>query len=273
MARKGCERLRNGDGRGLKEDYDVQTWNTLVELGYAPTPMSGQPAAFRTPREFNPSAATPPLVYSTALAAKQTPSSAPEGPSPHLRMLSAAKLLGRTPAHKRSLSDALASAAAESCRQAAAAKRGRRSEGPDREPAMPPSHSAMAMLAAVANSEEALPHAEPSTPVSDVVRLHSEPVSQDRDDLDASCSRPLFISPLQALPSPQPCAMSASGGKQAGDVSIISPPHSPRGASPSDSLLQATFSLPHRVLPGMSCLMQPALQPSSGTEVRVLCDG
>lgn len=241
MARRGCDRMRNADGRGIKEDYDVQTWNTLVELGYAPTPVSGQPASqtFRTPREFNPAAATPPLVYSTALAAKRTPSTAAEGSSPHMRMLSAAKLLARTPAtaRKRSLAEALASAASDACRQAAELDR---SEADTQASPAPAYDSAMAMLAAVANEEGlhqpcSSAHAEPSTPISDVVRNHAAaPASHDRDDLDGCCTRPLFISPLQGLPSP---------AEETGQACNCGLPVSREQASPSTVHLQASFSL------------------------------
>lgn len=234
LARAGRERVAAGraivEGSAIKGPYDEQTWSTLVELGYAPTPAQGQPSAFRTPREFNPAAATPPLVHTDALAGKRTPPTGPQGTSPPMQLPPVAKVLSHpTPvfARKRSVADELAAAAASS---AAVAQRAQShaTTGPSAQqsPAdqarstgmrQEPGHDAMAVLAAVAADSEGSErlrrqqqrHQEPFTPTSSAKwRAQAGP---DREDALDGLVRPLlFNSPLLGLsPAPPrviPCA-------------------------------------------------------------------
>jgi hypothetical protein len=222
-ARRGRKQLVPGraavDGSAVKGPYDEQTWNTLVELGYAPTPAQGQSGTFRTPREFNPAAATPPLVHTDALAGcKRTPPSGPEGSSPPVTLLSAAKMVSsRTPAFARKRSVAAELAAAAALGRDAAQPTGPSSRGDASSQQVPiergssaaEPHDAMAVLAAAAaDSEEKSERQqqlrrqqEPFTPTSSAKRRAL--AGPDRDDALDGLVRPLlFTSPLLSLSSP-----------------------------------------------------------------------
>ncbi len=247
LARRGRERPLPGraavEGSAVKGPYDETTWNTLMELGYAPTPAQGQSGTFRTPREFNPAAATPPLVHTDALAGcKRTPAG-PQGASPPGPLLSAAKMLSnsRTPAfaRKRSVAAELAAAAASSgdaARPAGPSHRGGASAA-ERGSRSTEALDGMAVLAAAAadsaseeRSERQRRQQEPFTPTSSAKeRALAGP---DRDDALDGLVRPLlFTTPLGGLtPGPTPTSVAAAMEQQpsaSADLGRATPRHSP----------------------------------------------
>ena len=262
------------EGSGTKGPYDASTWNMLLELGYAPTPAQGQHGTMRTPREFNPAAATPPLVHTDTLAGKRTPPSGPQGATPPLPLVSAAKMLSsRTPtfARKRSVADEFDAAGAVSRARPAGrddASAQQASELADS--AAEPVDGMAVLAAAAADSEERSDRQqlerrqqqEPFTPTSSAKRRAL--AGPDRDALDGLVRPLLFTSPLLSLSTPATAATPA--GASPGVASAEPPNPMPRH---SPLVLRTALHLVPPVLFPESCVgAEPCSQAAPLPEVR-----
>lgn len=262
------------EGSATKGPYDEQTWNTLLELGYAPTPAQGQHGTMRTPREFNPAAATPPLVHTDTLAGKRTPPSGPQGASPPVPLVSTAKMLSsRTPTftRKRSVAEEFNAAGA-------VAREAGRTDGHGDASAQHASELAdsgaepldgMAVLAAAAaDSEERSERQqqerrqqEPFTPTSSAKRRAL--AGPDRDALDGLVRPLLFASPLLSLSTPAAGATpaGASPGVASAELPNPTPRHSPL-------VLRTALQLVPPVVFPQSCVdAEPCSQAAPQAEV------